>query len=262
MVWRVVLTLATMIPLFAQTSGPADASFRRLERTLKSVIQWEILWRSTPTGFRTPISGTANVSISIAEKDLSYCSHDLGVCATYLTEGSRNWERLKSKKCEGKENDEDALLAFLEAGGKKIPNRARDQQPTMLGPDGFSGAWTVATPIRWGTTIKLDPRSAIVRQYRQVHPPEAESLLNWLRTTLHDSGYLSVTIACFNPSDPVVHVYGERATKDPIVFSLFWDRDREEWIQAGMLERQQGQQTFDELKSTIRTIACGTIQFK
>jgi hypothetical protein len=43
------------------------------------------------------------------------------------------------------------------------------------------------------------------------------------------------------------------------VFSVFWDREGDDWMDAGMLERAQGPERFDDIRSTIQAIACDTV---
>jgi hypothetical protein len=255
---RVLLLMSTIA--LGQTVGTRDAGLRRFERTLLDVVRWEILWHETPNGFHNPIA-PASVAIATTPTSLSYCSHDIGVCASYQIEASRNWERIKSVKCDGHESDEEALLSFVGADANRPKLRLEARKPPVLGAGGFSGNPTADFPLRWTTTLNLGTLNSIIEQYRHLHPPEVSSLQDWLRTRLRDSGYSSVTIACFSASDPVVYVYGERASNRPIVISVFWDREQEKWAEAGMLEPPQGAETFERLKSTIQSISCGTARF-
>jgi hypothetical protein len=95
-----------------------------------------------------------------------------------------------------------------------------------------------------------------------LRPKPGGTLTKWLITQLRDSGYRSVTLACFKPLDPIIYVFGDRKVGSPIIFSLFWDGERKEWTQAGMLERSHNAVTFDELYETIKSIACDTVKFK
>lgn len=270
MVLRVLLLIASLVCLSAQTVAPPNPN-RRLERILTEVIQWEILWDQTPKTFHLPTSGSAELEVSVTfdtfykADTISYCSHALGACTTYLMGTARNWQGLKSAPCEGSGTDEEALLLFVGAGRRTTASQPRSQTPVVIGPGGLGsgpGSFTPDLPIRWAMSVKFPSREEIVQEYRQLHPSEADSLRTWL-SPLKDSGYISVTFACFKASNPLVHIYGDRATtRGPIIISAFWDRDQEEWIEAGILERNQGPDTFDVAKSKIDSIACDTIHFK
>ena len=257
MVLRVMLLMFSIACLFGQLDDP---SLRRIETRLTDVIQWERLWSDTSRGFREPPDGSAELTVSVASDGVAYCSQHLGTCAAYRVETSRNWERSLSVPCCSHRTDEDALLAFVSSGRRAAAN-SDQRRPVAIGPGGLSGTWTVNSPARWRMTIKLEDRGRIVERYKQLRPSEADSLRTWLRKNYRDAGYRSITFACFKPSDPVLYLYGDRGTEGSMVISLFWDKGREEWIEAGMLARNQGTETFEALRSTIQAIACDTIRF-
>ena len=111
--------------------------------------------------------------------------------------------------------------------------------------------------------IQLDDRDTIVREYKHLRPPALRGLERYLRATKPpETGYDSITIACFEPTDPLVFFYGVRPKKGPIVFMMLWDKEREEWREAGLVERPDERGEIEELRKVIESVACSTVQFK
>ena len=176
-------------------------------------------------------------------------------------------------KFDGEEDDKNAVLKF--AGAPPL----RLGPPTVVGTlGGVSGA--PPPGLLWTPTIELHTREETIRQYQQLRPTTVEKVRNWLlnkqpdprgleslRTwllkTSKEAGYRSLTIACFTPLDPTVFIYGDRPPerRGEIVFQVFWDDEREEWVDAAMLEREQGAEIFEDLKATVLATACDTISF-
>lgn len=270
MILRILLMVVSMVSiscqttdkthagLSRQTTNPADASLRRRERELAACLRWEILWNDAPLGFRVPEGGTARLAAYQTGDNFWYCSRDLRVCAQYRLDERQLGQRINSIKCSGEQDDMSSVLKF--AG--QPPN-----QPLTSGQR--VGGLASSSGILWTPTLELNTREAMVKQYKQLRPTELEGLRDWLRTSHQNTGYRSITIACFASSDPEVYIYGDRPAerRGPIVFSVFWDKEREEWLEAWILEvavlreRGQGTERFEELKAMIQAIACDTIRF-
>jgi hypothetical protein len=228
-----------------------------------AVLKWEILWDGAPVGFVIPSGEQARFSLDSKPGFLSYCSRDVGVCARYRIDPDRNWERDRSAKCDGAQTDEDALLGFIgEISGKPAVSRGHRQKPTV-GRGGLTGAPTPASGITWATTLSVRSRDEIVRQYKQMRPPDLGGLEDWIRTSgTPDSETRSIRIACFAPTDPMVYYYVDRSGREPIEMAAYWDKERQEWVVASSLERSQGSQRFEETRRIIDSIPCATIRLK
>jgi hypothetical protein len=264
MILRILLAVIPMMSLSCQTTNTPDdslrrqitntpdASLRRRERELAARLRWDILWNEVPPGFRVPKGGAARLTAYQTVDTFWYCSRDLGVCAQYSLEDRRLLHRTSQIKCDGKQDDRSSVLKFAGQNPKlSFPSEIRtDKLPHPVG-------------ILWTPTIELSTRVETVKKYKQLRPTELEGLRDWLRTRFQDAGYRSITIACFAPSDPTVFIYGDRPAepRGAIIFQVFWDREREEWVYAGLLEREHGPERFEELKATIQLIACDTIKF-
>lgn len=241
-----LLFLASVTPIFSyaqQALGPANEA---LVSALGDILRWEILWEDTPSGFFLPPTGSATVSILKQQNEVAYCSKELGVCALYLADQYRNWQRLRAEKIRQPGNTE-ALWDFM---GMPRPGKVAEY-------GGLPGK--ASGPLQFTSSLSLSDRSEIIKEYQGLRSADWSALEDWLRRDLQDSGYSSIYFACFKPSDPVVFVYGERGTKEPIVFSLFWSNISGDWMEAGSLLRSQGIQRFERLKTTIQSIACGHI---
>jgi len=255
MIKSILPVIFAMMTLSYQTTNTADAGLHRRERELAARLHWDILWNEAPEGLRVPKTGTARLAAYLTGKAFWYCSHDLGVCAQYRVEDRHLGDRIESIKSLDEQDDRKSVLKFAGQNPKlTFPTEIRTGRLPL--PDSAGILWTAA--------IELGTREEIVNQYKQLRPVELKGLLEWARTKHQDSGYRSITIACFAPSDPTVFIYGDRPAErsGPIVFQVFWDREREEWVVAGMLERRQGPETFEKLKATVQAIACGKIRFK
>jgi len=231
------------------------------EQELTAVLRAEILWNDTPRSFRAPEMGSASIAINALPDAISYCSHDLGTCARYSILGFRNWMRLSSAPCEGRNSDLDALVAFLGKGSIKPPGGAA--RPAVLGRGGLAGSPAPGSGIIWTTKIALGGRAEILKEYQQMHPADIDGLKSWLRSpaTSH-SGVRAITIACYSPFDPLVYYYVDRSAGAPVVMAVFWDKDRQEWIVAASFERGQSPEKFDEMRRTIESVPCSTVTFQ
>ena len=255
MIFRIFLVMFAVTTISYQTTNTTDAGRRQRERELATRFRWEILWNETPQGFRIPKTGTARLAAYQTDKAFWYCSRDLGVCAQYSLEGRGLGRRINSVQYGNEQDDRISMLKFAGINPKpSLPAEIRTDKLSL--PDSAGALWTPA--------IELGTREEIVKQYKKLRPVELEGLREWLRTGLQVAGYRSITIACFAPSDPTVFIYGDRPAErfGPIVFQVFFDREREEWVEVGILEQSQSPEKFKELKTTVQAIACDTIRFK
>lgn len=233
-------------------------SCHRPSRHLRRFFGGEILWNDSLKGFQAPNGGAITLAIYAAPDSVSYCSHKAGVCVRYMVSNYRNWEEADSSPLKDDHSDEDALLSFV---GKK-PRKStpgHETQPS-LGRE-LAGA-PAPGGILWMTKITLATRAEIVRRYRQMRSAEMEGLRKMLTTPNPDPGTKSITISCFAPTDPTVHYYVNRSPDAPVIMSVFWDRERQEWAVAGSLERSQGPERFEEVHRIIDSIACSTVRFR
>jgi hypothetical protein len=104
-------------------------------------------------------------------------------------------------------------------------------------------------------------RTEIVADYAGLRPEKITSLREWLVSTHKDAGYESISTPCFKPSDPQVYLYGKRPRIGPIIVSVFWDQETEEWVYAGMLERTESRKRIEELGHIVESIKCGEVRF-
>jgi hypothetical protein len=222
------------------------------------VLRWEILWNDPPDGFRNPDPKSAVFALHATADSLSYCSHDIRVCARYRVLPNRNWMREKSTTCQDERSDVEALVAFL---GKSEAKTGRlDHSPrTVGGPGGLTGSPTPGE-ILWTTTLNLGSRAEIVSQYKRMHPNQIHDLEHWLRGSMTRSGGIKqAVIGCFSPSDPLIYVYVERLLKGPYALAIFWDREREQWVIGYVFEGPQHRGTIEDLHRVVESVACSTL---
>jgi hypothetical protein len=261
MTYRVLFTLILAAGL-GQSARADDVSLRPLEEQLAGVLRWEILWNDSPKGFQSPSGGSARVALYSTSDSLSYCSHDLGVCARYVINPQRNWEGAASGRCEGSQSDEDALLAF-DGVPTRLPPTGTQPRITPRGGGGFDGKLGDKPGILWTAAINLGSRGETVRQYSQMHPQEIDGLQKWIQASMtKDAGVKSITVACFAPTDPMVYYYVDRPEKGPILMDVFWNRERQQWVVASSLERPQGAEKLEEMHRIIESIACSKMSFE
>src|SRR5580658_10478959 len=188
------------------TGAGGDGGVRRAERDLRDRLEWEVLWKDSPDGFRFPDHGNARVAIYVTSESLSYCSRDLGICASYSVEDFRLHDLVRSEPCNSGKDDDAALSSFIGAKAG-APGAQGPSRPTSIGPRTGSLA---PGGIRWTSTFSLSERAEIVLRYKALHPVMLRSLQDWLLARFsRNGGYRSVTIACFAPKDPLVYVYGD-----------------------------------------------------
>jgi hypothetical protein len=249
---------AILVLLCGREVRADDAINRAAEQQLAAVLQWEILWNDPPRSFHTTATGSASLAIQASADTVAYCSHDLDSCAKYSVLPNRNWLRLTSAKCDGRNSDLDALLAWM--GQNSVKERT---QGVVLGRGGLRGVPAPGVGSLWTVNVNLGSRAEVIQQYRQLHPPELESLERWLHATiLPTAGYKALTIGCFAHSDPLVYLYGDRVNKGPVLLAVYWDKERGEWVDAASLEQSQGPEKVEEMYRIVESVACSTVTFQ
>lgn len=91
-----------------------------------------------------------------------------------------------------------------------------------------------------------------------MRPAEIGGLEKWIRAA-QDSRAMSITIPCFSSADPMVYYSIKGPGTEVQVLGAFWDREREQWVVAGSLDRSQRPDKVEEMRRTIDSIACLTI---
>jgi hypothetical protein len=258
-----IMTMGVVIGLNSQI-GRSDGSKDRheAEQQLLAVLQWEVLWRDSPEGFRVPENGTARLAMALGSGWVSYCSRDIGVCARYKTDSNRGWERVVGERYAIGASDEAALLSFVSRGSKHEISDVVPKSGQTLGPGGLTGHLGPEGAPIWTTTLRLGNRAEIIQQYRQIHPQALEGLKNWiLGATPQKAAMKSITIACFAPTDPMVYYYIDRPPREPLIMAVIWDKDRQFWAVASSRSPSQGVSGFREMRETIESVACLSLRF-
>jgi hypothetical protein len=241
----------------------ADPGTKRLETELVQRLKWESLWADSGVNLRSTPNGSATLSIYVTGSSLSFCSHDLGICESYQKTGLQLGQSVKAVKCDeaspcGGANgaDDKALRAFVQQS--PIPSRSNTAKRIFNTetPHGLAGAMT------WSTTVHLGFPTQIVGAYRTSRPAQMDALRSWLLESHKGSGYASITVACFLPSDPLVFLYGNRPGKGPIIFEAYWNTETEQWKEAGFLDRPEDRKQIEQLKAKIELLSCAKVNFK
>jgi hypothetical protein len=239
-----------LVGIIAVVSGAMQAedhSQYQLQQELAAVLKWEILWDDSPAGFQLPRDGKAQVSLLRDSNSLSYCSTPLGVCARYRTDLNRNWM-----------SDAVARIKHGQADYKTVVEFASKNRGISQGGDSVAGSLPQPSTVVWEAVINLGSREDIIQQYRQMRPQGIGALEDWIRGT-RNSEVKSITIACFAPSDPVVYYFVDRPGNGSVEMAAYWDRERKAWFVAASLERSQGPETFEQMRRTIQSVACATL---
>jgi hypothetical protein len=108
---KTLVVTTCILSLFCLRANDLTA---RYDRELFVVLRWEILWHQLPIGSRAPARGMTKFAVQLASNNLSYCSHELGVCERYQIGEYRNWEAFANALCNDERSDEDALRAFVD----------------------------------------------------------------------------------------------------------------------------------------------------
>jgi hypothetical protein len=90
---KTLVVTTCILSLFCLRANDLTA---RYDRELFVVLRWEILWHQLPIGSRAPARGMTKFAVQLASNNLSYCSHELGVCERYQIGEYRNWESLRT----------------------------------------------------------------------------------------------------------------------------------------------------------------------
>lgn len=243
------VVLFGIIAVVSSATRAEDSSQFKFQQELAAVLKWEILWDDSPAGFQLPPNGKAQVSLLRDSTSLSYCSTRLGVCARYRTDLNRNWQR-----------DMVAEIKDGQADYKTVGEFASKDLAGSQRADSVAGSLPQPSTIVWEAVINLGSREDITRQYLQMRPQGIGALEDWIRGTRPgNSEVKSITIACFAPSDPVVYYFVDRPAKGSVVMSAYWDRERKQWFVAASLERSQGPERFEQMRRTIESVACSTL---
>jgi hypothetical protein len=233
----------------AQTPANSDPYVKRWESKLSARIQWDILWKKVPEGFKTPSDSppTAFVVVDSAKQLISYCSHDLGVCASY-----RLFER--------------TLTEFVRAGGSGEDNRKSVLRFIEGEADTKSSNGSPRGPLRglagngrtlFDATLEIGTADTIRDYYRKQKPVQLPSLIAWASEKF--DRFSSLHVPCFVASDPEIIIYGERIGLSPAVVSVEWSSEDEIWVDGWYVDEREDPKMFAEYKRTIDSIACATI---
>lgn len=257
----ILLIGAARVCCDAQT---AKTGLHQYERALASRLAFETLWDDLPKAFTFSASPiTANLSLYMDSKYLFYCSYTFAVCAQYELSNGRIRDRLKSTSCRSdmapcgsNQNEIGAVQRFANLDNR-IANSSLPSRSTVQ----ISGQLPQYSGIVWTMTMTLDTKESTLSRYRPLRPPQLSDLTNWIQGKLNMAGYSSVTIACFDDLDPSVYLYGERREKGGVVIEVSWNAEREDWVEAKIIENTNDSGLVSKLSRTIKSISCGDIRF-
>jgi hypothetical protein len=239
----------------------ADDFTSRYDRELFAVLRWEILWNQLPSGSHVPPSGGATkFAVQRTLDNLSYCSHELGVCEMYRIGGYRNWEEVTNALCNDKRSDEEALRAF----GNISPEALVESGPSprfVSKRGGFTGVPVERSGITWTTETTLGSAPEIIRQYKQMHPPELGALEHWLRTPPTAEPGTRIKVPCFAPTDPLVFLSVTTSGGEPMIETVFWNREAETWESADGFSPPADPAALSKTRKTIDSISCASLVF-
>jgi hypothetical protein len=253
--------LVSMEFLIVSFTLRADDFTSRYDRELFAVVRWEILWGELPGGASLPSRGGATkFAVQLATNKLSYCSHDLGVCETYRIEGYRNWQEVTSILCNDKRSDKEALLAFVNNSPARLVEGGHSVRYGSKG-GGFTGGPVERSVITWTTETTLGSLPEIIKQYKRMHPPELKSLEHWLRTPPSADPGKRIKIACFAPTDPEVYLSVTAPGREPVIATIFWNRDAGMWESADGVGPPEDPAAVSRIRETIDSISCASIVF-
>jgi hypothetical protein len=176
---RFAICLSFLVaPLMSQRAVQSDQTgvdpyVRRYTRDVAARMKWELLWEKIPDGFKLPAGGTARLAVDhfIAGHILSYCSHDLGVCARYIMKERILTELIDSAPCTQKGTDMEALDRFDRSKSSVVSPHTGSIIAGELGGEGRT--WL-------SITVELGMREKIVAKYKAQRPAELEGLVIWL----------------------------------------------------------------------------------
>ena len=274
-----IVLFAGALALGQQSRTPPESRVlsRRMEREFIEHLRWEILWNHR--GIRTPPTGIAKLAVYQGAKSLYFCSRDLGACAEY-----RMWDRrhlddrihtvecsTNSPACKEGRDEMESLVDFVRQRDPTIPQYPEPPQrmptlptiPTLSTLESFLRCASISGIM----TANLGSRTEIVEHFRQMRPPELDSLKEEV-AGWRGGGYSSIIIPCFSTAaTSVVTLYGDRPGRGPVIIPAQWDPDEEEWRSNGQIERPGGPTAEDirrieELRPLYESLACATVKFE
>src|SRR5437870_5802967 len=124
--------LITLFVTVIQTDG-IDRLTRDYDDQLTKVLQWEILWNQTPTGFHNSSNGRVRIAAYREQRSFAYCSRDVGVCVEYRIDVNRNWQVTRSAVCDQNQTNEECLMTFTTG----LKPSAQSRPPVNVGPGGL-----------------------------------------------------------------------------------------------------------------------------
>ncbi len=241
-------TLPAVLLLSAQDGIPDRMA--EAEHELRAVVEWEMLWDSSPSGFKVSADSQKPVSCALLlnRESVSYCSRDLGVCVKYAVSGLRNWQAVNSVPCCNGSSEERALEKFagIERGAV-----GRMSRTGSFGPSGLT----------WVASIELSSRNEIIAGYKRIRPTDIESLRDSLKKRLSAAGYESITIPCYKATDPVVYVFGTRGDRGATVFANILDKESGTWIDAGIVTPRGNRGELERVEALVKALSCSTLEF-
>lgn len=232
----------------------------RYDRELLAVLQWEILWHQLPSGSHVPPSGVTKFAVQITSDNLSYCSHELGVCEKYKIGDYRNWEAVANALCNDKRSDEEVLRAFVGAPSPELA--ATGASPRFRSKaGGRTGVPVEGSGILWNTATNLGSLPDIVQQYKRMHPPELGALQKWLGTTPLGEHVSRIRVPCFATTDPSVFLSVTASDGEREVQTIFWNRVAGRWELATGFDPPADPVVLNQIRRTIDSVTCANIAY-
>lgn len=259
-----VLALACLAASAQNQQSAGGPRLSRMERQLTARIRWELLWNDPPVLGSIPSSSA--LAVYSNPRVLFYCSHDLGRCVQYRVEDRQLGQRLKAIACGGNatackqgQTDAESLASFVQQVDPtlSVPIMKSPASGYTLGGN-LAGLPAPTGAQMWEMKAAFGTKQQIADEYRRARPAELESLKAWSQDRLQ--GYRSVTIPCFIASDPEIYTYGDRVSGGPIITTLAWDPEEEEWRVLGFLDDPRSASKIQEMKLAIESMACATVK--
>lgn len=249
-------------PESSQNNDPlyrANAPKRRIARQFAARLREDILWNNVSKDFHFPDGDLAQIAVYQKGKLVWICSRELNICEQFDMDCRDIRTSLSRKTYDQNEPDiENAVRKFASAP----PLKKMQTLPLAPVASGVSVAVGEFESL-WTTKIQIGKREAIIKQHKEMRPAELAGLREQLLEELKDAGYRSITIACFDPAEDSVRIYGDRPPErgGPIIFSERWDLEQEAWIYVSLLEEQRSPEIFRAQKAILLSIACETVKF-
>ena len=223
----------------------------QMEARLQAGLEWKLLWETSAAASASRPAGSIKVILYLSLKDdaLSYCSSDMGACATYSLNPIRYWNLRRSEPCRSEQTNESCLVAFLRLKVSPLPTGGQ-RQGLRKGVLGATSA------LCWSTSINLPTRTELENRARSFRPETIDSLINWLRLRLSGAGYSSLRVPCYRSTDPQIYVYAERKVGAPLILIMIRNRRDEEWEEAGVISKIDSQVGPEGIKRLIFATTC------